>query len=108
MNTLFLALALCFSGSSAFAAAMPRHWKQLGLARSYPNGLLRLGGIIALTGAVIACCTIWDPARAIPIAIGLASLGALTVAFALTYAPRMLLKAALVLPLLAGAVALWR
>lgn len=107
MSVLPLALALCFAGFAAIAAAMPRHWKQLNVARSHPPNALRLIGAAALLAALATSTTIWNPARAIPIAIGLASLGGIGVGLTLAFAPRALLPLAVALPIAAGVAAAW-
>lgn len=107
MSALPLAFALCFTGFAVLAAAMPRHWRQIGLERKHPQLALRLVGGVALICMLVVCCTIWNPARAIPISLGLASFAAISVALVLSFAPRVLPAATLLLSLSTGAVALW-
>lgn len=108
MIVLPLAFALCFAAFAAFAAAMPRHWRQIGSARRHaPRALRVIGGATAI-GALAACGTIWNPARAIPVVLGLASVAAIGVGFTLSFAPRALLAIAAILILLAGVFAIWR
>lgn len=87
MNMLPLAFALLFGGFLALAAAMPRHRPQIGIQPRWRASTLRLAGGIALAAGVLACCAAWNPARAVPVALALASVAAICVSLVLTYAP---------------------
>ena len=107
MTALPFAFALCLFGFAALALAMPRHARQIGSGPAVSVLALRGAATVAFLGAAVICVTLWDVPRGMPIAIGLASLAAITVGLLLSFAPNRLVAVALAGPLLAGLLALW-
>lgn len=105
MTLLPLSFALHVSGFALLAAAMPRHWRQLGLAMRPSPILFRLAGGTGFAAGLAVCCIIWNPARALPIALGIASVAAIAVSLMLSFAPRALLPSTMLLLAMGGALA---
>lgn len=107
MSLIPFIFACALIGFLALAAAMPRHWRQFAIARSCPALALRLAAGAALLAALSTCTVIWNPARAIPLAIGLGSIAAITSALLLSFASRTgMIVVVFLLVLGAGASAL--
>lgn len=92
MTMILLCWALGYAGFLSLAAAMPRHARQLN--RTDVPVRIRALGIALLSVAAIFPFLIWNPARAVPIVIGMGSLAGIAVALTLSFAPRRALPIA--------------
>lgn len=88
---LLLGLLLAYSGMLGFCLAMPRHWKQLGLARyaaHWRASCRPLGAVLLLLAGYVASM-IWPTAMACVGWLGMVSLAGLILLLLAPYAPRL-------------------
>lgn len=93
LQTFGLAWALSFSGFSALAFAMDRHYRQLTGRDGVPvaqRWVLRSLGSVLLVAAFTACLKTWGNSVGVVAALGFWSLGALVAAGLIAALPRVM------------------
>lgn len=92
-----LAYASCVAGMGCLALAMESHWEQVrGSARASRRAVtaLRVLGVAGLLGSLLACLRADHASMAALVWVMTLAASALTVAFSLTWCPRVLVPLA--------------
>ena len=98
-----LPLTLAYAGLPALALAMKRH-HQAALGGKPPAARLRafrVAGWALMALMVASCLRLWPTGLALSMALGLVTLAGLPLVFLLPYRPRLMVRLAPVLPVLA-------
>jgi hypothetical protein len=98
-----LPLTLAYAGLTALALAMKRH-HEAALSAKPPAARLRAfrsAGWVLMTFMVASCLRLWPTGLALSMALGLVTLAGLPLVFLLPYRPRLMVRLAPILPVLA-------
>ena len=98
-----LPLSLAYAGLTALALAMKRH-HEAAVGAKPPAARLRafrVAGWVLMALMVASCLRLWPTGLALAMALGLVTLAGLPLVFLLPYRPRLMVRLAPALPVLA-------